>query len=76
MNALELKVPPVALVLILGAAMWLAADGVPALAFSLPWRGVFALALTGAGLIVGLAGVAEFRRARTTVNPTRREFFA
>jgi protein-S-isoprenylcysteine O-methyltransferase Ste14 len=39
-NALELRIPPVALVFIAALAMW------------------------------ALAGVAEFRRARTTVNPT------
>jgi protein-S-isoprenylcysteine O-methyltransferase Ste14 len=51
--------------------MWLVARFSPALAVDLPGRIVAALALAVAGAVVALAGVAEFRRVRTTVNPLR-----
>ena len=69
MNAWELKVPPVALVLVCGllmggmAAVWQAAT-----LWAVPWWwGALPIAL---GVGVALAGVLAFRRAATTVNPT------
>ena len=69
MNALELKVPPVAVTLLAGAAMWLAASILPSLTFPLPYRWIAAVVLAVAGGAVAVLGVASFRRARTTVNP-------
>lgn len=66
-------VPPVAALLCVAVPMWLAARLSPALALDLPGRLAAALALAVAGTAVALAGVAEFRRARTTVNPLRPE---
>lgn len=69
MQALELKIPPLALVVIFGALMGLAAWLSPPL--NLPtWMIMLntgALALLGC--VVALAGVISFRRAKTTVNP-------
>ncbi len=70
MNALELKIPPVALALLVGAAMWGVAVWVPGLAGPLPRLPAVALLLVLAGALVALLGVASFRRAKTTVNPT------
>jgi protein-S-isoprenylcysteine O-methyltransferase Ste14 len=70
-NALELKVPPLALALVFAAAMWLASTQLPALAIALPWRLELAIILSGAGILFILAGVYAFRKARTTVNPTK-----
>ncbi len=67
-NALELKVPPLALVFLFGALMWLV-SGYPEFTFTLPWRPAFALIFCAVGLAVLLAGVVAFRRAKTTVNP-------
>lgn len=69
MTALELKIPPVVVVLLLGAAMAASASLAPALAVSLPGHAVVAAGLAGAGVAVSLLGVDSFRRARTTVNP-------
>jgi protein-S-isoprenylcysteine O-methyltransferase Ste14 len=66
-------VPPVAALLCVAVPMWLVARLVPALAMDLPGRRTAALVLALAGAAVALAGVAEFRRARTTVNPLRPE---
>ena len=70
-SALELKVPPVAVVLVFGVAMWLVSVNVPSLAIGSPWRIVVAAALAGAGLVTSVIAVVAFRKARTTVNPTR-----
>lgn len=51
--------------------MWLAAQALPALAFVLPGRRTLAAVLAGAGVLLGIAGVATFRRAGTTVHPQR-----
>jgi len=69
MQALELKVPPVALVLLFAVMMWLLSASVPSLALALPWRILVALILWCAGFAIALAGLFEFRRAKTTVNP-------
>ena len=72
MSGLELRVPPVAVVLLAGLAMWL-------LARVLPWPGDLlgglpaALLIAAAGVAVAVAGVVAFRRARTTVNPMKPE---
>jgi protein-S-isoprenylcysteine O-methyltransferase Ste14 len=69
MHGLELKVPPLAVVGLTAALMWLASRAVPAFAIAFPARNVLAvgLAVTGAATII--LGVLSFRRAKTTVNP-------
>ncbi|HKT35433.1 MAG TPA: isoprenylcysteine carboxylmethyltransferase family protein [Nitrospira sp.] len=69
MQALELKVPPVALGLLFAAMMWLLSAFVPSLTLDLPAHRTVALLLWGIGFVIALAGVLEFRRAKTTVNP-------
>ena len=73
MSALELKVPPVAVVLTFAGFMWLVARAFPALAFAFAGRVVLSAILAGVGVAVALVGVVAFRRASTTVNPTRPE---
>jgi protein-S-isoprenylcysteine O-methyltransferase Ste14 len=73
MRSLELKVPPVALVLAAAGLMWLSAHFAPSLAAAVPSREAIALALAGLGLAFAGAGVLAFRQAKTTVNPTRPE---
>jgi protein-S-isoprenylcysteine O-methyltransferase Ste14 len=51
--------------------MWLATWATPAWRFVFPGYAVAAIALTVVGGLISLAGVAEFRRARTTVNPMK-----
>jgi protein-S-isoprenylcysteine O-methyltransferase Ste14 len=72
-SPLELKVPPVALALVLAPGMWLLARFVPWLSFPFPGKSIVGLALLAAGGLVALAGVVAFRRARTTVDPTKPE---
>ena len=71
MRALELKIPPAAVFLACAAGMWLLAGAFPGGEFELRYAGFLALAIAGSGLAVALAGIAEFRRLSTTVNPIR-----
>ena len=71
MNALELKIPPLVLVLGLAGAMWFAAMQLPSLAITLPWRHGLAVIIFGVGILLILAGGYAFRKAKTTVNPTK-----
>lgn len=71
MNALELKVPPVVVLLLAGGAMWIAASALPSLDFPLPYKKLVAVVLAAAGGAVAVLGVLSFRHARTTVNPMK-----
>lgn len=71
MHALELKIPPLALVLLFAFLMWLISTYERSLALALPWRGTIATILWIAGIAVTVAGLLEFRRAKTSVNPIK-----
>jgi len=71
MQALELKVPPPALILITGVLMWLVSRPAPAFDFFLPERTLVAILIIAGGFLTGISGVVTFRRAKTTVNPLR-----
>jgi protein-S-isoprenylcysteine O-methyltransferase Ste14 len=70
-HRLELKIPPVALVLFMAALMWLASLAIPAFGFRFPARHFFAASVAVAGAIITGLGIVSFRRARTTVNPLK-----
>lgn len=70
MNALELKIPPVLIVLCTASLMWVAAQSLPVGDVRLPVHSFFAITCAAAGLVTSGLGVMAFRRARTTVNPT------
>lgn len=71
MNALELKVPPLALVLVLAGAMWFTAMQFPSLAITLPWRHGLAATVSIVGILFLLAGMYSFQKAKTTFNPMK-----
>jgi protein-S-isoprenylcysteine O-methyltransferase Ste14 len=70
---MELKIPPVALVLIFAVVQGLLAHFVPSLTFFVSFRVPFAVALATVGAAVPIAAVLAFRTANTTVDPTRPE---
>jgi len=70
-NALELKVPPPAVAILMGVAMWFGAPYGPSGALSFPLRAAILAAFVLAGAATALAGDLAFRRARTTINPFR-----
>ena len=70
---LEHKVPPVAITLIVAALMWLASTLTPASFLPGKARMICTTLFTMAALVIGIAGVAAFRQANTTVNPLEPE---
>lgn len=73
MSGLELKIPPPAVAVLVGAAMWFVARFGPVLElpFSVRVAVFVGIALIGAG--VAISGNREFRRAKTTANPFKPE---
>lgn len=69
MRALELRVPPPVVALVVALLMWAAARATPRLEVDVPARASIAIALVVVGVVVTVGGVLQFRRARTTVNP-------
>ena len=72
-SSLELKVPPVAVVAVAALLMWAISYLLPALNLALPGRTPAAILAALIGVVAAVAGVVEFRRARTTVNPLKPE---
>jgi len=68
-SALELKVPPVAVMFAVAGLMALGARALPVLGSPLPGRVFIAGGVAAAGAAISILGVASFRRAKTTVNP-------
>ena len=73
MSKLELRVPPVVVVIACAAVMWLVARAVGPSALRTEARIAIAAALALAGLALAFAGIREFRAARTTFNPMHPE---
>ena len=71
MQGLELKVPPVALVLLAGGCMWVVAWASPAFGFAFPARIISAMGMVVIGIAIAGMGVFSFSRAKTTVNPMK-----
>lgn len=69
MNFLELKVPPVAQVIVTAAAMAGVSKVVPALKFSLKGSAAVAVGLGAIGVGSAILGVTQFKKAQTTPNP-------
>jgi protein-S-isoprenylcysteine O-methyltransferase Ste14 len=71
LNSLELKIPPPVVALLVCAAMWALCLFTPVLDVSMFDRAVGALVIASAGGLLAITGVAGFRKAKTTVNPTK-----
>lgn len=69
MQFLELRIPPIAQVLILAAAMLALATTFPEMVVPIPSSPILAAGLLGTGSIIALLGVLEFLKARTTTDP-------
>ncbi len=68
MEALELRVPPLAQAAVVAAGMWGLSEAFPALRLPLPGI-VLAIPLFVTGAVVAFSAVLAFRRANTTVDP-------
>jgi protein-S-isoprenylcysteine O-methyltransferase Ste14 len=71
MSALELKIPPPLVALLIGVAMWVAARSVPSIEVPLVARAAVFIVIALLGGAVALAGDLEFKRAGTTINPLK-----
>ena len=69
MRSLELKVPPLVVLVFVAALMWLGSQAAPAAGFHVPARQAIELGLATVGAGTAVAGVVSFRIAKTTVNP-------
>ena len=72
-HSLELRIPPPVVAVIVGVLMWAISVGTGAWEISLPIRSVVALAIAAVGVVFSTAGIVQFRRSKTTVNPTKPE---
>jgi protein-S-isoprenylcysteine O-methyltransferase Ste14 len=65
----SLRLPPLVVAPLVALLMWLVARGTPAWSIAFPGIQLVAWALLASAMAVGMAGLAAFRNARTTVNP-------
>lgn len=72
-DALELRIPPPVIAVLIAGAMWLVSRVTPALDAPFLARAAAAIVLAAGGLGIMLAGLQSFRRAQTTVNPLKPE---
>jgi protein-S-isoprenylcysteine O-methyltransferase Ste14 len=71
--SLELKVPPVIVVLLTGGLMTLGWWATPQWRVPFPGRLLVSGALAFTGILFSSLGIASFRKAKTTVNPLKPE---
>lgn len=69
MKFLELKIPPAVLFLISAGLMWGVSIKIPTITWKVPGNRWIGLTLFIIGVGIGLAAVAQFRLAKTTVDP-------
>ena len=69
MHALDHKVPPPVVMLVFALSMWLLSASESSMALALPWRRTLAIIMWSLGFTIAIAGLLEFWRAKTTVNP-------
>lgn len=73
MRYLELKIPPVAVFILFGIAMWIAASGLHPVTVSVPGATAAAGLLGAIGIGIGITAVLAFTRRGTTVHPNHPE---
>jgi protein-S-isoprenylcysteine O-methyltransferase Ste14 len=73
MQALELKVPPPIVMALIAICMWCIGSLPPYLPVPALVRVVVALVVLLIGVAFSIAGVTTFKRAKTTLNPTKPE---
>lgn len=70
MSRLDLKIPPLALLLAFAAAAYALGKLAPIAALPFPGQRLAGIVAVLLGAAIAIAGVFEFHRAKTTVNPT------
>lgn len=72
-QALELKIPPLVVVVVMALAMWIAAKQIPTLSVTFAGQAWLAWTVLALALATLIAGVRAFSKARTTVDPRHPE---
>ena len=73
MNALELKIPPLLLLVVSAVFMWLLAAYAPIVLITFAGQLVIAILLAVVGVQIAIAGARAFHERKTTVNPLKPE---
>lgn len=71
MKALELIIPPPIVMLVIGVIMWLLSMLFPAFPLSLTYNVATAIVIGLVGIGISMAGILDFKRARTTTDPRK-----
>jgi protein-S-isoprenylcysteine O-methyltransferase Ste14 len=71
MKKLELKVPPVAVAVIVGTAMWLVSIVLPKMHLSDTFHVAMIVIFAAIGAAFGIAGLLSFSKAKTTFDPMK-----
>lgn len=71
MQALEHKIPPPVVALVIAAAMWALSLVMPGGEPSTSWRMIIAIMIALVGVGIDIAGAITFLRAKTTINPLK-----
>lgn len=69
MKRFELLIPPPAVMLLIGLMMWLSSVVLPGLTLAWRYSPVLAVVIALLGIVITLAGMVPFARARTTMDP-------
>ena len=73
MRFLELKIPPVAVFVLIGLAMWGTTTYVPRADMSFPGAAIAAILLLIGGIVLSVSAIRRFRQHDTTVHPSNPE---
>jgi protein-S-isoprenylcysteine O-methyltransferase Ste14 len=71
MKKLELKIPPVAVMVIVGAAMWLVSIVLPKMRLGDTFHIAMVVIFSVIGAAFGIAGLLSFSKAKTTFDPMK-----
>src|SRR5687768_1912965 len=73
MRRLELKIPPIIVVLIFAVLIWFSARQASFFNWRIPGEPALSVLVAFIGLAIAAAATIQFRRARTTLDPTKPE---
>ncbi len=73
LRKLELRVPPIAVFLLVLLLMYVLKGLIPSFTVTVPFVKLVVIGLTLLSVYIGFAGVYEFRKVKTTVNPVKPE---
>ena len=73
MRTLDNRLPPPVVAALTALGMWVLAHWLPILKFDVPWPVLTGFSVVCIGAAISIAGIREFKRAKTTVDPLHPE---